>query len=191
MNETLEMLVPVLGRALLSFLWQGALIGVIAALALQAARNARPQLRYAIACLALLACAAAPVADVARQLATSGSENAAPIMVATVAAFAPVISSATAGVADWRIDDALPWVVALWSIGACMLSLRMAMGVWWIQRLQTLPQDGAQVAWQKRLDALAAHFGLHRPVTLRLVDALATPASVGWWRPVVLLPTAL
>lgn len=191
MNETLEMLVPVLGRALLNFLWQGALIGLVAAVLLQAARNARPQLRYAIACLALLACTAAPVADVARQLATSGSENAAPIMVATVAVFAPVISSATAGVADWRIDDALPWIVALWSIGACMLSLRMAMGVWWIQRLQTLPQDGAQVAWQKRLDALAAHFGLHRSVTLRLVDALATPASAGWWRPVVLLPTAL
>src|SRR5688500_18867214 len=178
MNETLEMLVPVLGRALLNFLWQGALIGLVAAVLLQAARKARPQLRYAIACLALLACAAAPVANVARQLATSGSDNAAPVIGATVAGFAPVISAATAGVADWRIDDALPWIVALWAMGACMLSLRMAMGVWWIQRLRTLPQDGAQVAWQKRLDALAAHLWLQHSVTLRLVDALESPASV-------------
>lgn len=47
------------------------------------------------------------------------------------------------------------------------------------------------MAWQARLDALASRFGLRRRVALRLVDAIASPASVGWWRPVVLLPTAL
>jgi beta-lactamase regulating signal transducer with metallopeptidase domain len=191
MHETLEMLVPVLGRALLDFLWQGALIGVIAALLLQAARNARPQLRYAIACLALLACAATPVADVARQLAAAGSENPTPAVAAPAMAFVPAISQAPASVAEWRIDDALPWIVALWAIGACFLSLRMALGVWWIQRLCSSPQGDAQRSWQARVDALAAHFGLRRRITLRLVDSLATPASVGWWRPVVLLPTAL
>jgi beta-lactamase regulating signal transducer with metallopeptidase domain len=191
MNETLELLVPVLGRTLLNFLWQGALIGVIAALLLQATRNARPQLRYAIACLALLACAVAPVVDVARQLAASDSEAAAPIVLASAATFAPVISQVTAGVTAWRIDNALPWIVALWAIGACMLSLRMALGVWWIQRLCASPQGDMQRSWQARLDAIAAHFGLRRRVTLRLVHSLATPASVGWWRPVVLLPTAL
>lgn len=191
MNETLEMLVPVLGRALLSFLWQGALIGVIAALALHAARNARPQLRYAIACLALLACAATPVAEVARQLAAAGAAGATPAMAVPPMVFAPVLSQASASVAAWRIDDALPWLVAFWAIGACLFSLRMAMGVWWIQRLCASPQADVQRAWQARLDALATHFGLRRRVTLRLVDSLATPASVGWWRPVVLLPTAL
>src|SRR5688572_2098208 len=120
MHETLEMLVPVLGRALLNFLWQGALIGLVAAVLLQAARNARPQLRYAIACIALLACVMAPVADVARQLAAPGSENASAI-VASATAFAPVVSTAVAAAADWRIDDALPWIVALWAIGACKI----------------------------------------------------------------------
>ena len=191
MNETLEMLVPVLGHALLNFLWQGALIGLVAAVLLQAARNARPQLRYAIACLALLACAAAPVADVARQLAATGSGDAAPMIVAMVAAFEPIDSGATAAIADWRIDDALPWIVALWAVGACVLSLRMAMGVWWIQRLCASQQSDAQRGWQARLDALAVHFGLRRRITLRIVDSLATPASVGWWRPVVLLPAGL
>lgn len=191
MSETLELLVPVLGRALLNFLWQGALIGLIAALLLHVARSARPQLRYAIACLALLACAAAPVADVTRQLSASGSEDAAPIVIESVAAFAPAISQATANAAAWRVDDALSWIVALWAIGACLLSLRMAMGVWWIQRLCAAPRSETQRSWQARLDAIAVHFGLSRRVTLRLVDSLTTPASVGWWRPVVLLPTAL
>ena len=65
MNEPLTMLVPVLGRALLHFVWQGAVIGVVAALVLHAMRDARPHARYAVACLALLACALAPLPDIA------------------------------------------------------------------------------------------------------------------------------
>ncbi|MFC5577839.1 M56 family metallopeptidase [Lysobacter niabensis] len=190
MNESLAMLVPVLGRALLHFLWQGAVIGLVAAALLQAMRNARPQARYAVACLALLACALAPVAEVARQLAIAEG-GVAPSIAAPIASFAPVVATATTALAAWRVDDALPWIVALWAIGACVLSLRMAMGVWWIQRLCASPQDPGQAAWQARLDALAARFGLRGTIALRLVDSLATPASVGWWRPVVLLPTAL
>lgn len=190
MSESLAMLVPVLGRALLHFLWQGAVIGLVAAVLLQALRNARPQARYAIACLALLACALAPIAEVARQLAMTG-DGVTPSVAMPAASTAPVVATATAALADWRVDDALPWIVALWSIGACMLSLRMAMGVWWIQRLCASPQGPAQAAWQARLDAMAIHFGLRGPIALRLVDSLGSPASVGWWRPVVLLPTAL
>ena len=190
MNESLAMLVPVLGRALLHFLWQGAVIGLVAATVLQTMRNARPQARYAVACLALLACALAPVAEVARQLAIADGVVA-PAIAAPIASIAPVVATATTALAAWRVDDALPWIVALWAIGACVLSLRMAMGVWWIQRLCASPQDPRQAAWQARLDALAARFGLRGAIALRLVDSLATPASVGWWRPVVLLPTAL
>ena len=57
--------VPLLGRALLHFVWQGALIGLFAELALLALRDARPQLRYAVACSALLACVLAPAVTLA------------------------------------------------------------------------------------------------------------------------------
>lgn len=59
MTEWQVWLVPALGSALLHFLWQGALIGLIAATVLQLLRDARPQLRYAVACVALLACSPA------------------------------------------------------------------------------------------------------------------------------------
>jgi beta-lactamase regulating signal transducer with metallopeptidase domain len=195
MSETLLTLVPtlvsVLGRALLHFLWQGALIGLVAALLLHALRDARPHARYAVACLALLACALAPLLDIAWQLADA--RHMAPNMVAAPAiALMPTLGDATHALARaWRLDDALPMIVAVWASGACALSLRMALGVWWIQRLCSAPQGAAAATWQARLDALAPRFGLRRPVALRLVDAIASPASVGWWRPVVLLPTAL
>ena len=60
-------LVPMLGRALLAFLWQGALIGLLAALALHLLRDARAQVRYAVACLALLACVLLPLSSIALQ----------------------------------------------------------------------------------------------------------------------------
>jgi beta-lactamase regulating signal transducer with metallopeptidase domain len=192
MNETLALIVPVLGRTLLHFLWQGAVIGVVAALLLQVLRDARPQARYAVACLALLSCALVPLFDIARQFATLGVGVATSAVPPATPAFGPVFGTATHALMPERnLDDVLPALVAVWAAGACTLSLRMAAGVWWVQRLCTTPQGGAQAVWQSRLDALAARFGLRRPVALRLVDALASPASAGWWRPVVLLPTAL
>ena len=192
MHDMSTLLVPVLGRALLHFLWQGAVIGLLAAALLQALRDARPQARYAVACLALLTCALAPILGIAWQLADARAVVAAPADAAATVSFVPTLGAVTHALAQaWRLDDTLPMIVALWAAGACVLALRMALGVWWIQRLCAAPQGAASAAWQARLDALAPRFGLRRPVALRVVDALASPASVGWWRPVVLLPTAL
>ena len=195
MNDTLASLVvtfvPVLGRALLDFLWQGALIGLVAAILLHALRGARPQARYAVACFALLACALAPVLDIAWQLA-----NLSDVASSTIDAPAPVamaaFGTATQSVMQaWNLDDAMPMIVSIWASGACALLLRMALGVWWIQRLCRTPQDGVAATWQTRLDALASRFGLRRAVLLRVVGGIDSPASVGWWRSVVLLPGAL
>lgn len=186
-------LVPLLGRALLHFVWQGALIGLVAALALQLMQGARPQARYALACMALLACVLVPAIHLAMMVAAS-LEPAAPLAMAAAsmqlaasdAAIVPALSAWPA-----RIDAAMPWIVVIWSAGACTLSLRMATGLIWIERLRGLPQGAGHAAWQARLDALAVRFGMRPRVTLRLVDSLDSPASAGWLRPVVLLPSAL
>ena len=193
MNEWQTLLVPALGHALLHFLWQGALIGLTTAIVLQLLRDARPQLRYAVACLALLACALVPMLGVLLELLElrAASPLAAPgIAVATtsVTMATQQVFIARAWPADF--DRALPWIVAAWAAGAGSLSLRMTLGVIWIQRLRNTPQDGMHAAWQARLDALASRFGLDG-VALRVVDVLDSPASAGWWRPVVLLPAAL
>ncbi len=193
MAEFLGTFVPALGHALLHFLWQGALIGLLAALALHTLRHARPQARYAVACLALLACVLAPLVSVIAQLATSFApmHGGTPVHLPGVASphrpdvlfgFVPPAA---------QFDAVLPWVVALWAAGTCVMSLRMALGLAWIRSLRHAPQGPAQAAWQIRLDILVMHFGLRRRVALRLVDTLDSPVSAGWWHPVVLLPAAL
>src|SRR5688572_12371555 len=69
MADLLASLVLLLGQVLLHFVWQGALIGLLAALVLDALRNARPQARYAVACLAMLACVLTPIATMLLMLA--------------------------------------------------------------------------------------------------------------------------
>lgn len=195
MNDThaifVATFVPVLGRALLHFFWQGALIGLVAALLLHALRGARPQARYAVACGALLACALAPALTIAWQLADASRVDASTFAAPAAVAMASFGTATQALTQSWDFDSALPLIVSIWASGACALLLRMGLGVWWIQRVCRAPQNEIAATWQARLDALAARFGMKHPVALRLVGALQSPASVGWWRPVVLLPTAL
>ncbi len=192
MAELLAILVPALGHALLHSLWQVALIGLVAALALHALRGARPQSRYAVACLALLACVLAPLATLLAQLAATAYQ---PIFVApsSNAGVLPTDANLFSALAHatLQFDAFLPWIVALWAAGTCVMSLRMAVGLAWIRRLRHTPQPAAQAAWQARVDAMAARFGLRRGVALRLIDTLDSPVSAGWWRPAVLLPVAL
>lgn len=194
MDELLTASVPVIGRALVHFVWQGGVIGLLASIALFALRHARPQTRYAVACAALLTCLLAPVIDVALQLA-SWREGAVPafgessegFLIATATASTVVASDAwTAPLERW-----LPTLVAMWAAGATVFCLRMAFGIAWIERLRNAAQPATHAVWQARLDALAARLGVRHPVALRIVDALPSPAAAGWWRPVVLLPASL
>ncbi|HEY0502162.1 MAG TPA: M56 family metallopeptidase [Lysobacter sp.] len=192
MTELAATLVPALGRVLIDFLWQGLVIGAVAAFVLHALRDTRPQLRYAVACLALLACVLVPAIGLVARIAAAS----APLALATMpgsggmpVAWA-VFDAAAADTAP-RLDALLPWIVTLWAAGAGSLSLRMGAGLLWIARLRATPQAPAHAAWQARLDALALRFGLRRRIDLRLVDGLDSPVSAGWWRPVVLLPAGL
>ncbi|HEV2146927.1 MAG TPA: hypothetical protein VGR37_05975, partial [Longimicrobiaceae bacterium] len=54
--------VRALGWALLHFVWQGALVAGLAALALHLLRGRSPQARYAVGCAALVVMLVAPVA---------------------------------------------------------------------------------------------------------------------------------
>jgi beta-lactamase regulating signal transducer with metallopeptidase domain len=194
MADLLASIVPLLGQALLHFIWQGALIGLLAALVLDALRNSRPQARYAVACLALLLCVLTPIATILLVLApdilgtdfdnvfaTSSHDAATPVGGAL-----SVLAPTTA-----QLHAYLPAIVAMWAAGTCLLSLRMALGLAWVRRMRNVPQSPAQLAWQARLDAMAVRFLPGRSVALRLVDKLESPVSAGWWHPVVLLPVGL
>lgn len=179
-------LVSNIGWTLVNFLWQGAVIGLAAAVALAALRRARPEQRYLVACCALLACVAWPALEFAQRLHGGADGDA-------IAVFkAPLLAGN--GHADGmpmfaQLQGKLRWIVGFWAACAAVLALRMALGLAWVRKAAKAPLADAQ--WQARLDRLADGCGFPRAVRLRVVDGLASPVTAGWWRPVVLLPASL
>jgi bla regulator protein BlaR1 len=182
--------VAAIGWALLHFVWQGALVGCVTALALTALRNASPQRRYAVACAALLLCLAWPLAGLVLGLRSGSDAGAAGSGLSGLSVAAE--AGAAAGLPAWLLawlQGHLDWIVALWAAVTAALALRMALGLAWIGRAGHSP--ATDPAWQARLSQMAARCGLDREVRLRIVDGLASPITAGWWRPVVLVPAAL
>jgi D-alanyl-D-alanine endopeptidase (penicillin-binding protein 7) len=179
-------LVSATGWALLHFVWQGAVVGCATALALTALRNARPETRYAVACLGLLLCLAWPAAALVLSLRAGPDGGGAGLGLRGLAAGTG--QDGAAGMLPW-LQAHLDWVVGLWAACAGALALRMALGLLWIARAGR--GEAADPVWQARLSQMAARFGLGRDVRLRVVDGLASPITAGWWRPLVLVPASL
>ena len=183
-------LVSTLGWALLHFVWQGALIGLAAAIALTALRNARPQTRYAIACFALALCVAIPAVQVWRGLRQQELPSAIPALAAN-ASVALQFDAVKLDALRPALQDRLSWIVVAWSLGVGLLTLRMLIGLAWIGRISREPGLPVDRLWQLRFDRLVERFGLWRDVGLRLCDRIESPITAGWWRPVVIVPSAL
>jgi hypothetical protein len=110
MSGVLPPVAPALAWALLDFVWQGLLVGWGAALLLALLRKARPQVRYAVACAALLLCAALPVAGTVQRALDDAADSSTSLHLlgradgtaAGQAAPAPVIAVAADRVARWE-----------------------------------------------------------------------------------------
>jgi len=184
--------IELLGATLLHFLWQGILIaGVYAAVRRGAAR---PEVRYLLACAALAAMAAAPVATwIALRPPSSDA-------VAVQASFpAPQAASAAAGVPGERLrflatgyegvpSARLSWVAAAWMAGVVVFWLRLLGGWMMAERLRRRQVRPAPRHWQQALDRLRTRLRISRPVQLLVSGLVQAPAVVGLLRPVVLVP---
>jgi len=192
MNELLPLLVPVMAATLLHFLWQGLLIGLVAAAVLALLGNARPQTRYAVACGALLVCVLWPAFTLLQ--AVMQANDAAPAAALTYVAadasgFGDVSALREALVAPNLLP--LPWIVALWAAGVAVCSLRMVGGLLWVRHMCDRAQVATGAEWQACTQRLAARMGIRRTVALRMSEEGDSPVTAGWRRPVVLLPVAL
>ncbi|MES2148229.1 MAG: M56 family metallopeptidase [Pseudomonadota bacterium] len=198
MNALRSSLAPGLAWALLDFVWQGLLVGWLAALLFALLRKARPQARYLVGCAALLLCAALPLAGLVQRAHDTVPSTLLPLagVEPTLAAAASVSGASLPAInrlADWEqaLQARLPLVILFWGSGAGLLALRMALGLAWVRRRSQPGQSRGDPHWQARATRMAQRFGIARAVRVGLVDDLPSPVTAGWWRPVVLLPAAL
>jgi HEAT repeat protein/beta-lactamase regulating signal transducer with metallopeptidase domain len=203
------------GWVLVHFVWQGAAVAALLYVGLSMTRRSRPEVRYALSSLALVLMLASPIATALRLAEADEGTAVSPVTIAGTdlaqdeeqTAKAPAVQRADvrpAPIADWqpagreglasrirsRIDAALPWLVALWAIGVCLLSLRLAGGWWHARGLRTRDVSAAPPEWSAIVARLSRRLGVRRDVGLAVTRALTVPVVIGHLKPIVLVPAS-
>jgi beta-lactamase regulating signal transducer with metallopeptidase domain len=179
----------VVAWALMHFLWQGTLVGLITWVALTLLERARASTRYAAAAGALLLMAALPFVTAlwytppTVQAAVSAAPAPPPSALKTPEPSGGTVAARTFGA------SLLPWIFNLWLAGVAALSLVHVGG---FRRVRHLSRQGRPVeeALQALARELSRRLGIQRAVALLESAAVSVPATVGWLRPVVLVPAS-
>jgi beta-lactamase regulating signal transducer with metallopeptidase domain len=182
--------------AILHSVWQETALAVALWLVLGLMRRARADARYLVACGALAAMLLLPLATLAASLGDAGQRQ--------WPAIAPVWQSGSPFVtADgsriWT-DRALDpdtmlvfvqgWIVPVWLAGVVIASLRLVRATNYVRavRRNGVPATADVAA---TVAGLATGAGVVRRIDLIVTTMVESPATVGWLRPVILLPPAL
>jgi beta-lactamase regulating signal transducer with metallopeptidase domain len=182
-----------LGWTLLHFLWQGAGLAALFAVAAAVCRSASA--RYALAVSALVLMLVSPVVTFtwlraqANPAVRTGAEGAL-TWAGTPTQNATALSGSRAPVAESGTEQpmAMLWLVEAWFLGVLLLSLRTAGGLILIERMRRKEIKRVGEELYARCLALQRKMGIERLIQYCECHRLDAPAVLGWFRPVVLLP---
>ena len=189
-------LAQALSAALIHFIWQGALVGMLLWVALAALRNRSADVRYAVSCAALAVLVAAPVVTAATFVLRAVPVDVRAASMATglrtLIAPQPMLSiwvNPEAASAPWLAQMQL-WALPVWSMGVLLFSVRLAWGCTHAFALGRRgdPADEAVLAMVR---AVGRRMGIGRPVRVLMSLLADGPSVLGWLRPIILLPPAI
>lgn len=207
-----EVTMDALGWTLLHFIWQGALLALLAAFFLTLTRNASANLRYAVACSVLLLMLLLPLSTFWYLQASPDSFFAsAESDLPTPSLISEVVSSPTVSVqknlsvessnyywsAYWReqmvrqVAPWLPWCISLWLTGVLFFSLRLLGGWQYARSLKSRGTQPLRESIKLQLNETLQQFSLLRPVTILESALVQVPTALGWLQPVIILPTSV
>jgi beta-lactamase regulating signal transducer with metallopeptidase domain/uncharacterized protein YjbI with pentapeptide repeats len=195
-----------IGWALLQFVWQGAVIGLISAAALFALRRSASDVRYVVATIGLSLMLTLPVVSAVQawRAPAAGAATRMPAMTAEPAALtaashrfatqvaddAPSARSESAPVAPVLRDSRLPLLLLGWLCGVTILSLRLLSGWVWIRRITTRGVRPASNLLREIAARLSRRLHIRRRVAFLESVLVDVPTVVGWAKPIVLVPAS-
>ena len=183
-------LAKALGWTLFHFLWEGAAIAAVLAVALYGFRPAAARVRYGLACVALGAMALAFAVTLAVSMPSRPAH-----FVKLPAAALPgdwvLAPEGTAAPPPVALADRLAWAAPFWLAGVMGMFLYRLAGWTAAQRLRRVGAVAAPEWWRLRLAALARDARIWRPVVLLESCLAEVPAAVGWLRPAILTPLGM
>lgn len=184
-----------LGWSLLHFVWEGAIVGLLLACVLGLLHGRSPQLRYAIACGALVLLIALPALTFAYLAMTShvSGDAATHSMVGMRPLLLP--DSGVTEKTDYWLDEIatsfdrlLPWMLTAWFAGVVFLLGRLNLGLMVAQRMRLAATHTVPDELQRVFDEMRCSLGVSRTAKLLNSALVNVPTVIGWLRPAVLLP---
>ena len=200
-------LAQAVGWALLQFVWQGALVGVVAATALLLLRQSGPDIRYLVGTIAMSLMLTLPVVGVIQELniaagpqqssdrvTTTSIESLAAVSSAGVmrrseGQSAPIVRSADTAVRAPQSYRLASWLLLGWIVGVALLTARLISGWLWIQRLRMHGTPAAS-SLREGGERLARRLHITRAVCIVQSAAVEVPTVMGWLKPVILFPAS-
>ncbi|MCX6856836.1 MAG: right-handed parallel beta-helix repeat-containing protein [Verrucomicrobia bacterium] len=193
-----------LAWTLIHFAWQGTAIAMLHGLTQVLLRRQSSGSRYMAACLMhalCLACVfstfiglkpalepAAPISLPVAERTISASKVA---LVAETAVLEPSgvvhsVSIVSRSEVPWQ-----RWAVIAWMVGVLALSARLGFGWFGLRRLKRNALVLTDAFWLRRLADLSEKLGVRNCVSLMTSTTVDSPMTMGWWRPVILLPASM
>jgi len=183
--------VEALGWALLHFLWEGALIALAVWAVLAGCRSAR--LRYGVAFAGTLAMFAAFAVTVWVSIPENGfgAQSAWSLVEGRAMNVAASDGDGLSGMVRSGLGRLLPWVVAVWMVGAFGIGLYRIAGWSAVLRIRREGVCAAPIEWHQRMVRLARRVGVSKPVALLESSLAEVPLVIGMLRPAILIPAGL
>jgi len=210
--ETLlsQQMIERLGWTLIHFVWQAAAVALLLAAVLRGLRRSNSNVRYVVACLAMVLIVALPLVtmslvEVSRPVAEAGPILNPPLVMRTTPVevvelplepFDAPVPETPERVAHvpWMqriataLEPALPWLVLGWLLGVFGLSTWHLGGWAQLQRMKRRLVSEVAAPLHARAAELAGRLGIRRAIGLWASPLIDVPAVVGWIKPVILLP---
>jgi beta-lactamase regulating signal transducer with metallopeptidase domain len=205
-------LIPALGWTLLHSLWQGGLLFLLVLPLFHLLKNRPPQLRYTIACTALLLLLGSMAWTFSTQLEFSnpsaaldisavesvsnvvGAENAAEstaIASGEAVASLPTTSTLTPFSLSSFLEANVAYLVAIWGLGVLVFTFRWCHMLLLTFRLRKRGARNLPSVWHERLLRLKRSIGVERVIGLVESSQIDTPLVIGHFKPIILLPIGL
>lgn len=187
-----------LGWTLVTFLWEGFLVGFLVACILGLINRKAANLRYMIACSALAIMTILPVLTLRHFLTESAGQSSktntqlnnteAGKVVRTAAAVVVQRTAPSLNVVSEVVNSSLPWILFAWAGGVSLLFSRLCVGLIAVRSIRSyaspLPTGDVPESFHKVCRRLEINFAVQL-LTSALVEA---PTVIGWLRPAVIMP---
>lgn len=193
---TSQEMMEMIGWTLIHSVWQGLLIGALLWVVLQFLPKSAANARYLTATFSLALLIAVTIATAVYESGTFNQDNyvsATKLPLFLAREFQTSVSGADvaglSAVTQW-LNNVMNLIVAGWAVGILLFSLRLAMGLAYVQHLRHTAQRVDQ-EFHAMVRHLAASMGIRKTIDIGSSPKLQTPVVVGYLKPIILFPIGM